>query len=129
MIFLSGFFEPVFYLLSIGVGLGALVGDFTLSDGQVVGYAAFVAPALLATSAMNGAIYDSTFNVFFKLKYAKLYDAMLATPLGRRDVALGEITWALLRGALLLGGVHRRDAGHGSDARRGGRCSRCRPRC
>ena len=60
----------------------------------------FVAPALLAPSAMNGAIYDSTFNVFFKLRYAKTYDAILSTPLGVGDVALGEITWALIRGAL-----------------------------
>jgi lipooligosaccharide transport system permease protein len=49
---------------------------------------------------MNGAVFDSTFNVFFKLKYAKLYDAMLATPLGAVDIALGEIGWALVRGGL-----------------------------
>ena len=63
-------------------------------------YAAFVAPALLASSAMNGAVFDSTFNVFFKLKYARLYDSVLATPLGPRDMAVGEISWALLRGTL-----------------------------
>ena len=49
---------------------------------------------------MNGAIYDSTFNIFFKLRYAKTYDAMLSTPLGVGDVAIGEITWALIRGTL-----------------------------
>ncbi|MGB7819671.1 MAG: ABC transporter permease [Ornithinibacter sp.] len=100
VLLLSGFLEPVFYLFSIGVGIGALVGDVTTDDGNTVPYAVFVAPALLATSAMNGAIADSTFNVFFKLRYAKLYDAMLATPLGPRDIAVGEIGWALLRGAL-----------------------------
>lgn len=94
----SGFFEPVFYLFSLGVGLGALVGTVTTDSGVQVPYAAFVAPALLAASAMNGAVYDSTFNVFFKLKYAKLYDSVLSTPLGPRDVAVGEISWALLRG-------------------------------
>lgn len=94
----SGFFEPVFYLFSLGVGLGSLVGTVTTDSGAEVAYAAFVAPALLAASAMNGAVYDSTFNVFFKLKYAKLYDSVLATPLGPRDVAVGEISWALLRG-------------------------------
>jgi lipooligosaccharide transport system permease protein len=52
---------------------------------------------------MNGAIYDSTFNVFFKLKYAKTYDAILATPVGVGDVAVGEIAWALIRGALYAG--------------------------
>ena len=60
----------------------------------------FVAPGLLASSAMNGAIYDSTFNIFFKLRYAKTYDAMLSTPLDVPDVAVGEIVWALIRGTL-----------------------------
>jgi len=94
----SGFFEPVFYLFSLGVGIGALLGRIDLGDGRSVEYAVFVAPALLASSAMNGAVYDSTFNIFFKLKYAKLYDSVLATPLGPRDVAVAEISWALLRG-------------------------------
>ena len=65
-----------------------------------VSYAAYIAPGLLATSAMNGALYDSTVNVFFKMRYAKLYDAMLATSLGPMDVALGEIAWSLLRGGI-----------------------------
>ncbi|WBQ06876.1 ABC transporter permease [Kribbella sp. CA-293567] len=99
IVFVSGFFEPVFYLLSIGIGVAQLVGDFTLADGTVIGYAAFVAPAMLASSAMNGAIFDSTYNIFFRMKYAKLYDSMLATPLRPWDVATGEVTWALLRGA------------------------------
>lgn len=99
IVFVSGFFEPVFYLLSIGIGVAQLVGDFTLADGTKIGYAAFVAPAMLASSAMNGAIFDSTYNIFFRMKYAKLYDSMLATPLRPWDVATGEVTWALLRGA------------------------------
>ncbi len=95
LVILSGFFEPVFYLLGIGFGLGRVLGDV---DG--ISYAAFVAPALLATSAMNGAIYDSTFNLFYKLKYARTYDAMLSTPMDVPDVAIGEITWALTRGLI-----------------------------
>jgi lipooligosaccharide transport system permease protein len=100
LLLLSGFVEPVFYLFSIGVGLGALVGDVTTDGGSTVPYAVFVAPALLAASAMNGAVADSTYNVFFKLRYQKLYDALLATPIGPRDIAVGEITWSLMRGAL-----------------------------
>jgi lipooligosaccharide transport system permease protein len=96
----TGFAEPVFYLFSLGIGLGSLVKVVTTDSGQTVPYAYFVAPALLAASAMNGAVFDSTFNVFFKLKFAKLYDSVLATPLGPRDVAVGEITWSLIRGAL-----------------------------
>ena len=94
----SGFFEPVFFLFAMGVGIGSLVGDVVLPDGRSVPYAVFVAPALLASSAMNGAVFDATSNVFFKLKYARLYDSVLATPLGPRDVAVGEIAWALIRG-------------------------------
>lgn len=94
----SGFAEPVFYLFSLGIGLGALVQNVTTDSGTQVPYAVFVAPALLASSAMNGAVMDSTFNVFFKLRYAKLYDAMLATPLRPRDIAIGEVGWSLIRG-------------------------------
>src|SRR6202035_370136 len=100
LILVSGVAEPLFYLLSVGVGLGRLVGSVTGPGGHPVGYATFVAPALLASASMNGAIFDSTFNVFFRLKYEKLYDAALATPMRAGDVALGEISWALLRGGL-----------------------------
>jgi len=96
---LSGFFEPFFYLLSIGIGLNHLVGPVPVG-GQLVPYTSFVAPGLLASSAMNGAIFDSTFNIFFKLKIAKTYDAVLSTPLGVGDIALGELSWALMRGGL-----------------------------
>ena len=97
---LSGFFEPLFYLLSFGTGLGSLVGNVYAPNGHPLTYAEYIAPALLASSAMNGAIADSTMNVFFKLKFAKLYDGMLASSLGVMDVALGEISWAVIRGGL-----------------------------
>ena len=100
LVLLSGFFEPLFYLLSIGVGLGKLVGTVAGPSGHLIGFASFVAPGLLATSSMNGAVFDSTFNVFFRLKYDKFYDAALATPMRAGDIALGEISWALIRGGL-----------------------------
>ncbi len=99
IIVLTGVFEPVFYLLALGLGLGSYIGGVTDSQGHVIPYAAFIAPGLLAVSAMNGAIYDSTWNVFFKMHFGKLYQGMLATRLGPLDVALGEISLALLRGA------------------------------
>lgn len=104
MVIVSGFFEPVFYLFSLGIGIGGLVGDVTGPSGDPVSYTAFVAPALLAASAMNGAVFESTMNIFFKLKYGKIYDAMLSTPLVPWDIAIGEIAWSLLRGAIYTAG-------------------------
>lgn len=98
-LFITGFLEPVFYLFSIGIGVGQLIDTFEF-HGEAVPYAEFVAPAMLATSAFNGALLDSTYNVFFKLKYEKLYDQMLATPLSTSDIARGEITWGLMRGSV-----------------------------
>lgn len=95
----SGFFEPLFYLAGVGVGVGALVGDVEVG-GRLVPYPEFVAPALLAASAMNGAVYETTGNFFYKLKYARTYDGVVATPLGVGDVALAELIFALLRGTV-----------------------------
>jgi lipooligosaccharide transport system permease protein len=98
MVLFSGFFEPLFYLAGIGFGLGRLVGEVPGPGGQPISYALFVAPALLASSSMNGAIAESTFNFFFKLNYDKTFAAILATPVGPADITLGELTWALIRG-------------------------------
>lgn len=100
LLFVSGIFEPLFYLLAFQYGFGRLVGEVAGPGGVTMSYIAFVAPALLASSAMNGAVLDSTFNVFFKYRYAKLYDAMLSTPIGPFDIAIGEISWAVMRGGL-----------------------------
>lgn len=103
LIVFSGFFEPVFYLFSIGVGISALVGPVAGPDGELVEYTAFVAPALLAASAMNGAVFESTMNIFWKLKWAKVYDGMLSAPLNVWDIAIGEIAWSQIRGGLYAG--------------------------
>jgi lipooligosaccharide transport system permease protein len=99
-VILSGFFEPLLYLFSIGIGVGKLIGDLTLANGRTVSYAAFVAPAMLAASAMSGALAETTFNFFGKIKYMKLYDGVLATPVRPFEIALGELSWAMVRGAL-----------------------------
>jgi len=103
LVVISGFFEPLLYLMSIGVGVGKLVGDLPLPDGRMVSYAQFVAPAMLAASAMNGALSESTFNFFGKMKYMRLYDAVLATPVRPMEIAFGELMWAMARGALYAG--------------------------
>ena len=100
IVIFSGFFEPLFYLLGIGFGLGALIGTLPGPGGQPMTYQQFVAPALLASAAMNGAIAESTFNFFFKLNYNKTFESILSTPMSPADVALGELGWALIRGGL-----------------------------
>jgi lipooligosaccharide transport system permease protein len=100
LVILSGFFEPLFYLLSIGFGLGALIGTVPGPNGEPIPYQLFVAPALLASASMNGAINESTFNFFFKLNYNKTFTAILTTPLSPGDIAVGELMWALIRGGL-----------------------------
>ena len=98
MVIVSGFFEPLFYLLSIGIGLGSMVPDV-----NGLSYTAFVAPGLLASNCMNGAISDGLFNIWFKLHIQKTYDGILATPMRVADVAFGEMLWALTRGSLYSG--------------------------
>ena len=103
LVFLTGFLEPVLYLFSIGIGVGQMIDGFTF-NGRFVTYAAFVAPAMLAASAMNGAILDSTFGIFFKLRYDKVYEGVLATPMRTIDIARGELAWSLMRSATYAAG-------------------------
>ncbi len=95
----SGFLEPVLYLFAMGVGLGGLVGDVPGPRGPI-DYTVYIAPGLLAASAMNGALLELTFNVYHKIKWAKTYEAMLATPLSPADIVAGELFWSQLRGLL-----------------------------
>jgi lipooligosaccharide transport system permease protein len=103
VVFLTGFVEPVLYLFSIGIGVGQLIDGFEL-NGRTVTYAAFVAPGMLAASAMNGALLDSTYGIFFKLRYDKVYEGILATPMRPLDIARGELAWSLMRSAVYSAG-------------------------
>lgn len=94
---LTGFFEPLFYLLAIGVGLGTQIGTMTLADGHVISYAAFVAPAMVASYAMSSALAETTFTFVGRLRYLRVYDAILNTPVRPVEIALGELGWATVR--------------------------------
>ncbi|GAA4585234.1 lipooligosaccharide transport system permease protein [Actinoplanes octamycinicus] len=100
VVFASGLVEPVLYLFSIGVGVGALIGDIALPSGRSVSYTEFIAPAMLAASAMSGALTETTFNFFGKMKFMRLYDGMLATPIRPFEIAIGELIWAMARGSI-----------------------------
>ena len=90
---LPNFFSPLLYLVSIGVGVGVYIGT------RIAGlsYVLFLAPALAANAAMNGGVFETTYNVFVKMRFSKLYDAVITTPLEPEDVAAGELAWATTR--------------------------------
>ena len=103
IILVAGFAEPVFWLIAIAFGLSAFV-DPIMVDGVAVEYTQFVVPGLIATSAMNAAAFDSTFNFFFKLNQIKIFDAMLTTPLTIGNIVLGEVAWSVLRATIYSAG-------------------------
>lgn len=100
LVFVAMLIEPLLFLGSIGIGVGALVGELPGPNGDPVAYDTFVAPGLMASAAMLSALFESTFNFFIKFKYMKTYDGVLSTPLTPADTAAGEILWALTRGAI-----------------------------
>jgi lipooligosaccharide transport system permease protein len=89
---LPNFFEPVFYLTAIGIGVGSYI-----SEMGGVSYLAYLAPGLVCVAAMNGASFEVTYNIFVRLHFEKAYDAMMTAPLETDDVLVGEILWALTR--------------------------------
>jgi len=95
---LPNFFEPLFYLWSIGLGVGAYVNKMA-----GMSYVEFLVPGLVCVAAMNGASYETTYNVFVRLHYDKMYAAMLTTPIEPDDILVGELLWALVR-AFIYGG-------------------------
>ena len=90
------FFTPLFFLASMGLGLGGLVNR---SSGGVGGvpYIDFLAPGLLAAVTMQTAAFECTYPLLGKIQWDHIYDAMLATPLAVRDLLMGEIAWVALR--------------------------------
>ena len=92
---IPNFFEPVFFLLSMGLGVGSYIQTV---EGQP--YLQYIAPGLLASQAMMGATFEVTYNCFVKMNFGKVYDSIIATPVHVEEVALGEILWAMTRGTL-----------------------------
>jgi lipooligosaccharide transport system permease protein len=95
---LPNFFEPVFYLLSIGIGVGAYVSEMGGTS-----YIQFLAPGLICVAAMNGASFEVTYNIYVRLIFEKSYDAMLTTPIQPDDILCGEILWAVTRASIYGG--------------------------
>lgn len=87
--------EPLLVLLSMGLGLGAYVGDIAGTD-----YMEFIAPGIIAAYGMFAAAFECTYGSFVRLDYQKTFDAIISTPLGVSDVVAGEILWGASRALL-----------------------------
>jgi lipooligosaccharide transport system permease protein len=94
----NGLFEPFLYLMSIGVGIGSLIGPHGRTIAGGYSYASFVAPALLATSAMNTATAETIWGLWYRMRFERFYDSLITTPLTAYDIAVGEVGAATLRG-------------------------------
>lgn len=92
---LPNFFEPIFYLIAVGVGVGAYIEQMGGTS-----YVDFLAPGLICVAAMNGATFEVTYNVYVRLVFEKTYDAMLTTPIEPDDILAGEVLWAITRAAI-----------------------------
>jgi lipooligosaccharide transport system permease protein len=89
--------DPVFYLLGIGYGLGRFVTDI---DG--VPYAVFLAPGIVAFTAMNSATFETTIGSFTRMAEQNTYAAILATPCSVADIVAGDVLWAASKGTLAV---------------------------
>ncbi|MFA4829543.1 MAG: ABC transporter permease [Thermodesulfovibrionales bacterium] len=99
--FALNFVEPILYLAALGLGLGAFVKEI-----NGVPYINFIAPGIIASSAMFAAIYECTYGTYVRMTYQKTFDAILATPVNIDDLVTGELMWgaskSLLYGSTII---------------------------
>jgi lipooligosaccharide transport system permease protein len=93
--FLPPLLEPILYLVALGFGLGQFVPDI-----NGLSYPQFLAPALIAITAMNAAFFECSYGSFVRMYWQKTYDAIISTPVGLDDVILGELLWAAAKAAI-----------------------------
>jgi len=93
----SSFFMPILFLTAMGIGLGSYVDAGPAGNVGGVPYIAFLAPGLLASTAMQAAAFESTFPIIAGLQWSRVFHAMYATPISGRDVALGNLLWVAAR--------------------------------
>lgn len=98
---MPNFFEPLIYILGMGFGLGMFVSNI-----NGIPYANFLAPGLIASSAMFAVSFECTFGSFIRMEFQKTYEAIVATPASVDDVVAGEILWgttkSVLYGSIIL---------------------------
>lgn len=90
-------FEPIFMILSLGVGLG-----FYVSQLEGRSYISYIAPGLAVSSALFTAFFESSYGFYVRLTFENIFKAMLTTPIGVREVIFGEFIWVALKGAVMF---------------------------
>ncbi len=91
--FLVPLMEPVLYVTAFGIGFRLLIPE-VVYQGRAYTYVAFMAPALIATSIMYNAFFETTYTSFVRMYYQKTFDAIMTTPISLEEVITGEIVWA-----------------------------------
>jgi len=97
--FLPPLMEPFLFIVAFGIGLSAIVEDLTY-QGIKISYIDFIIPALLATTIMYNAFFETSFASFVRMRYQKTFDAMMATPLNLAEIITGEIFWAATKSVI-----------------------------
>lgn len=92
--------DPALILVSLGLGLGSF-----LTDVEGMGYMQFLAPGLTVATALFTSFFESSYGFYVRMSYENVYKAMLTTPIGVREVVMGEMLWISLKGALMAIGV------------------------
>ncbi len=97
----TSFLSPVLFLTAMGLGLGSYVSDSAVDDIGGVSYLVFLAPGLLAATAMQSAAFEATYPIMGGLVWNRIFHAMFATPISARDIALGNLAWIAARLTLI----------------------------
>jgi lipooligosaccharide transport system permease protein len=87
--------QPLFYLVTFGIGMGAYMGHF---GGKP--YLNFLVPGVLVSSVMLSSTFECLYDTFVKMAYQKLFDSLIATPVSAEDAMAGEIAFGALRGLI-----------------------------
>lgn len=98
--FLPPILEPIVYLVSFGIGLTPLIGNVNY-EGQTISYLTFLAPGMIAAGALYPSFFEGSYGTFIRLRFEKIWQAMLTAPLTFTEVFLGDWLWAATRGTVV----------------------------